>query len=85
MREGFLPVGLLLKSPVLRLVGFLAYANQLRRRRPRPGDAWHLDEVFLTINGTRHYLWRAVDQEGHVLDILVQGCRNKQAWESQPQ
>jgi putative transposase len=56
-----------------------AYANQLRRRRPRPGDKWHLDEVFLTINGERHYLWRAVDQDGHVLDILVQRRRNKQA------
>jgi putative transposase len=56
-----------------------AYANQLRCRRPRPGDKWHLDEVFLTIHGARHYLWRAVDQDGHVLDILVQSCRNKQA------
>jgi putative transposase len=55
------------------------YANQLRRRRPRPGDTWHLDEVFLTINGERHYLWRAVDQDGHVLDILVQRRRNKAA------
>src|SRR5262245_60328739 len=41
-----------------------SYANQLRRRRPRPGDKWHLDEVFLTINKERHYLWRAVDQDG---------------------
>jgi putative transposase len=56
-----------------------AYANHLRRRRPRPGDKWHLDEVFLTINGARHYLWRAVDQDGHVLDILVQSRRNKKA------
>jgi putative transposase len=55
------------------------YANQLRRRRPRPGDTWHLDEVFLTIHGVRHYLWRAVDQDGHVLDILVQSRRNKKA------
>src|SRR6201988_5463198 len=55
------------------------YANQLRRRRPRPGDKWHMDEVFLTIKGERHYLWRAVDQEGNVLDILVQRRRNKQA------
>src|SRR5262245_10369624 len=55
------------------------YANQLRRRRPRPGDKWHLDEVFLTIHGERHYLWRAVDQEGHVLDILVQRRRDKHA------
>jgi putative transposase len=55
------------------------YANQLRRRRPRPGDQWHLDEVFLTIHGERHYLWRAVDQDGHVLDILVQRRRDKHA------
>ena len=55
------------------------YANQLRRRRARPGDKWHLDEVFLKINGKIHYLWRAVDQEGNVLDILVQSRRNKAA------
>jgi putative transposase len=55
------------------------YANQLRRRRPRPGDTWHLDEVFLTIKGERHYLWRAVDQDGNVLDILVQSRRNTKA------
>ncbi len=51
------------------------YAAQLRRRRPRPGDKWHFDEVFVTINGTTHYLWRAVDQHGNVLDILVQSRR----------
>jgi putative transposase len=56
-----------------------SYANALRSRRPRPGDKWHLDEVFLTINGAQHYLWRAVDQDSHVLDILVQSRRNKQA------
>jgi putative transposase len=55
------------------------YANQIRRRRPRTGDKWHLDEVFLTINGERHYLWRAVDQDDNVLDILVQSRRNKKA------
>ncbi len=55
------------------------YANQLRRRRPHPGDKWHLDEVFLKIGGQRHYLWRAVDQDGNVLDILVQSRRNKAA------
>jgi putative transposase len=55
------------------------YANQLHRRRPRPGDKWHLDEVFLTIQGARHYLWRAVDQDGNGLDILVQRRRNKAA------
>src|SRR4051794_13010440 len=41
------------------------YANALRRRRARPGDKWHLDEVFIKINGTSHYLWRAVDQHGN--------------------
>jgi putative transposase len=55
------------------------YANQLRRRRPHPGDKWHLDEVFLTIDGERHYLWRAVDQDGCVLDILVESRRDKGA------
>lgn len=52
------------------------FARRLRRRRPRPGDTWHLDEVFLRINGTLHYLWCAVDQHGVVLDILVQERRN---------
>ncbi len=55
------------------------YANDLRRRSPRPGDRWHFDEVFLKINGRLHYLWRAVDQDGEVLDILVQSRRNKKA------
>jgi putative transposase len=54
------------------------YANGLRRKFPRPGDRWHLDEVFLKINGI-HYLWRAVDQDGDVLDILVQSKRDKRA------
>ena len=55
------------------------FANGLRRRRPRPGDKWHLDEVFIKIRGKDHYLWRAVDQDGNVLDILVQSRRNKKA------
>ena len=55
------------------------YANQLRRRRPRPDDKWHLDEMVLTIKGEHHYLWWAVDQEGNVLDILVQCRRDKRA------
>src|SRR3954451_12587212 len=55
------------------------YANTLRKRRPRPGDKWHLDEVFVQINGTQHYLWRAVDQDGQVLDLLVQPRRDKRA------
>jgi putative transposase len=56
-----------------------AYADQLRRWRPKPGDKWHLDKVFLIIHGERHYLWRAVDQDAHVLDILEQRRRNKKA------
>ncbi|GAC1355337.1 MAG: hypothetical protein NVSMB42_13650 [Herpetosiphon sp.] len=55
------------------------YANELRRRRPQPGNKWHMDEVFLTINGKTAYLWRAVDQHGTILGILVQSRRNKKA------
>jgi putative transposase len=55
------------------------YVNSLRRRRPRPGDKWHLDEAFIKINGEQKYLWRAVDQAGMVLDILVQNRRDKTA------
>ena len=51
----------------------------LRHRRPRPGDKWHLDEVFIRIRGKIADLWRAVDQEGNVLDILVQSRRNAKA------
>ena len=56
-----------------------ASANQLRHRRPRPGDQWHRDEVFLPIQGERPDLWRAVDQDGHLLDSLVQRRRAKHA------
>src|SRR6478609_5472166 len=57
------------------------YAARLRRPRPGPGDKWHFDEVFVTINGTTHYRWRAVDQHGTVLDILVQSRRDAVAAE----
>jgi putative transposase len=53
------------------------FAGGLRRRRARTGDKWHLDEVFLKINGVTHYLWRAVDQHGVVVDILVQRKRDR--------
>ena len=56
-----------------------AFANQIRRRLPRAGDKWHLDEVVITIAGKKHWLWRAVDQDGIVLDVLVQSRRDKQA------
>jgi transposase-like protein len=54
-------------------------ARRLRRRRPRPSDRWHLDEMVVRIAGTRMYLWRAVDHEGEVLDMLVQSRRDSRA------
>jgi putative transposase len=57
------------------------FANEIRRRLPRPGDEWHLDEVVITIAGKKHWLWRAVDQDGVVLDVLVQSRRDKKAAE----
>ncbi len=56
-----------------------AYANHIRRRRPKPGDKWYLDEVVVTIKGKKYYLWPAVDQAGNVLDILMQSHRHKAA------
>ena len=55
------------------------YARKLRRRQGGLGDIWHLDELFVNIQGKRHYLWRAVDQDGDVIDILVQRHRNAHA------
>jgi putative transposase len=55
------------------------YAKQLRLRRPKPSSTWHIDEVFLKISGKQFYLWRAVDDEGEALDILLQSRRNKVA------
>lgn len=54
-------------------------ANAARSRAPRRGDKWHLDEVVITIAGRKHWLWRAVDQAGYVLDVLVQSRRDKKA------
>jgi putative transposase len=55
------------------------FANQIRRRLPAAGNKWHLDEVAINIAGRKHWLWRAVDQHGVVLDILVQSRRNANA------
>ena len=55
------------------------FTNQIRCRLPAAGDKWHLDEVVLTISGVKHWLWRAVDQDGMVLDILVQSRRDTRA------
>jgi transposase-like protein len=54
-------------------------ARRLRRHRPRPSDRWHLDEMVVRIAGKRMYLWRAVDHEGEVLDMLVQRRRDSRA------
>jgi putative transposase len=55
------------------------YAGRLRRKRPSPSDVWHLDEVVVSIAGKKHWLWRAVDQDGYVLDEIVQDRRNTKA------
>ena len=55
------------------------YGKTLRKRQGKLGDIWYLDEVFLSIRGKRQYLWRAVDQDGDVIDILVQSRRKKGA------
>ena len=55
------------------------FADCIRRDRPRPNDKWHMDEVVITIRGKRHWLWRAIDANGDVLDILVQTRRNAKA------
>ena len=55
------------------------YARGLKRRQGRLGDTWHLDEVFITIRGQCQYLWRTVDQDGDVIDILVQSRRDRRA------
>jgi putative transposase len=57
----------------------LGYARTVRRRRGRLGDMWHLDELFVTLNGRLQYLWCAVDEDGDFLDILVQSRRNRRA------
>ena len=57
----------------------LAYARRLRHRRGRQGDTWHLDEVFVKIQGQQQFLWRAVDKDCDAIDILVQSRRNRRA------
>lgn len=65
---------------VLRFVSdFADFAGRLHKRRLKPGNTWHLDEVVLRIGGELRYLWRAMDQHGVVLDLLVRSCRNASA------
>ena len=56
-----------------------AFADQIRRRAPGRGDRWHMDEVVVSIAGETHWMWRAVDQNGFVLDVLVQRRRDTRA------
>src|SRR6202040_3728245 len=56
------------------------FANRIRRRAPRRGDKWHLDELVISFAGKKHWLWRAVEQDGFVLDVLVQSRRDKETW-----
>jgi putative transposase len=51
------------------------YANCIKQRAPRRGDKWHLDEMYIVINKRKHWLWRAVDQDGYELDIVLQSRR----------
>jgi len=55
------------------------YAKRLKKRQGQLGDSWHLDELFVRINGQQQYLWRAVDQDGDVIDILLQPRRDQHA------
>jgi putative transposase len=60
------------------------FAACIKRDRPRPADKWHLDEVVIAINGEPHWLWRAVDADGNVLDILVQKRPQRQGGQALP-
>ncbi len=66
-------------GPVVGQSLWSTFANCVRRDHPRPNDKWHLDEVVISIRGKKHWLWRAIDAEGDVLDILVQTRRNAKA------
>ena len=59
----------------------LSYARKLKKRQGRQGGTWHIDEMFVTIQGEQQYLWLAVDQGGNVIDILMQPRRNRRAAE----
>ena len=56
-----------------------AFSDQIRQRAPARGDKWHMDEVAISIGGEQYWLWRAVDQNGFVLDVLVQRRRDSRA------
>ena len=74
--------GILLSYETVRAWGLTfgnVYANEIKRRASRRGDKWHLDEMCLVMNKRKYWLWRAVDQEGYELDILLQSNRSQKA------
>jgi putative transposase len=82
VEEMLLERGILVSYETIRRWGKrfgTAYARRLRRKPPRPTDIWHLDEAVISIAGEKHWLWRAVDQDGYVLDEIVQTRRDTKA------
>ncbi|WP_374190702.1 IS6 family transposase [Rhizobium rhizogenes] len=82
VEEMLLERGVVVSYETIRRWGFkfgAAYAKQLRRKKPSQKDIWHLDEVLISIGGRKHWLWRAVDQDGYVLDEIVQARRDTKA------
>lgn len=82
VEEMLLERGIVVSYETIRCWGMKfgsAYAGRLRRKAPSSNDVWHLDEVVVTIGGRKHWLWRAVDQDGYVLDEIVQARRNTKA------
>lgn len=82
VEEIFLERGIVVSYETIRRWGRkfgAAYAKQLRRKKPPRKAIWHLDEVVISIGGRKHWLWRAVDQDGYVLDEIVQTRRDTKA------
>ncbi|CAN7671895.1 IS6 family transposase [Phyllobacterium sp. LjRoot231] len=82
VEEMLLERGILVSYETIRRWGIKFgpdYARRLQRKRPSPKDVWHLDEMVISISGKRHYLWRAIDQDGYILDEIVQNRRNTKA------
>lgn len=82
VEEMLLERGIVVSYETIRRWGLkfsLEYARRLRRKQPSRDDVWYLDEVVISISGKKHWLWRAVDQDGYVLDEIVQNRRNTKA------
>ena len=82
VEEMLLERGILVSYETIRRWGIKFgpdYARRLHRKQPSANDTWHLDEMVISISGKKHYLWRAVDQDGYVLDEIIQTRRNTKA------